>query len=342
MAEAHCEGETGRVVIGDAPKIPGNTMVEKLACLNGPRDDIRRFCVFEPRGHAAMSTNLLVPPCEKKADVGFVVMQPDRCHAMSGSNAICVATVILEMGIVEMTEPQSTVMLDTAAGLVEATASCKDGKCESIRLAMPPSFVEQLDVEIDVAGLGKVKLDVACCGIYYALVDAAQLGLGIRPENARKLVDAGSAIHQACLAKLKPRHPIHSSLSHLAYVMFTAANEQGELVNATVMPPGRIDRSPCGTGTGARLAALHARGKLGKGKAIKVRSIIGGSFKAKAVGDAKLGDKDAILLQITGRSWMHGIHRIGLDPTDPYPEGFFLSDTWGAGPSLAEPKEKPK
>ena len=335
MVEAHCEGEAGRVVTGGMPAIPGDTMLEKMDHINGPGDDLRRFCVFEPRGHAAMSTNLLfMPPCSKDADAGFIVMQGDRAHSMSGSNAVCVVTVLLETGIIEMQEPITVVTLDTPAGLVKATARCSEGKCENVTLRMTPSFAETLDAKVAVPGLGDVLVDVSFGGLYYALVDAGSVGLEITPGNARALAEAGSAIHKSCVEQLSLRHPESESLSHLAYVMFTGLNERDEMVNATVMPPGRIDRSPCGTGSSARLAAMHARKATSQGEEFVARSIIGGRFTIQVSGVSDVAGREAIVPEVTGRGWIHGIHHIGVDPADPYPLGFSLTDTWGEAQDL--------
>jgi len=329
MIEAHCEGEVGRVVTGGLPAIPGASMADKMDWLNGEGDALRRFCVFEPRGHAAMSTNLLVPSPDPEADAGFIILQPDRAHAMSGSNAVCVATVLLETGMVEMREPETVVRLDTPAGPVRATASCGGGKCESVSLDMPPSFAERLDAELDVAGLGSVRVDVAFGGIYYALVDARQLGLEIEPGRARELVDAGNRILRACKEQVRPDHPERPELNYVAYVMFTGTTEGGDLISATVLPPGRIDRSPCGTGNSARLAARIARGEDGAREARRALSIIGGEFEVSLAGETTCGPREAVLPRIRGRGWIHGIHHIGIDPSDPHPLGYSLSDTWG-------------
>ena len=329
MIEAHCEGEVGRVVTGGAPKIPGGDMAAKMDWLNGEGDVFRRFCVFEPRGCAAMSTNLLFPPIRPDSDAGFVVLQGDRAHAMSGSNAVCVATVLLETGMVGMREPETIVMLDTPAGPVMATAACSNGKCERVSLTMPPSFVEHLDFALNVSGYGSLKADIAFGGVYYALVDVNQLGLKIVPEQARKLVEAGSEIHRASKSQVELNHPEMDRLNYIAYVMFTDMTDSGDLISATILPPGRIDRSPCGTGNSARLAVRHLRGEAEVGNEIRALSVIGGEFGVRCLEETKVGPRSAVIPQITGRGWIHGIHHIGVDPSDPHPLGYSLSDTWG-------------
>lgn len=329
LVEAHAEGEVGRVVTGGVLDVPGASMLEKLRYLNEVDDSLRRFLVFEPRGTAQMSTNLLFPPCHPEADAGFICLQGDKAHAMSGSNAICLVTVLLETGILEMREPETIVTLDTAAGLVTATAKCRDGKCESVSLAMTPSFADQLDAKVEVEGIGEISVDIAFGGIFYALVDPAAIETKIGPDSARHLVDVGSRIHRAVNRQLEITHPEIPGLDGISYVMFVSHNAEGELKGATIMPPGRIDRSPCGTGNSARLAVMAARGEASVGDRFTARSIIDSRFDVEFAGATTLAGRPAILPRITGRGWIHGFHQIGLDPTDPYPEGYKVADCWG-------------
>lgn len=329
MVEAHAEGEVGRVVTGGVLDLPGESMLEKMNFLNEEDDSLRRFCVFEPRGYASMSTNLLLPPQREGADAGFIILQGDKAHAMSGSNCICVVTVLLETGQLPMTEPETVVRLDTPAGLVTATAACRDGKCEKVTLDMVPCFVEALDVEVDVPGLGTVRVDTAFGGVYYALIDPGQIGLAIEPSSARALVDAGCRIHRALNDQVRVAHPLHPSINSFSYMMFVDRRADGELLSATVLPPGRLDRSPCGTGNSARLAVRHARGEAREGETLTARSIIDSRFEISFLGETRVGERAAVLPRVAGRGWIHGIHQIGVDPDDPYPQGYLLSDTWG-------------
>lgn len=329
MVEAHAEGEIGRCITGGMLDVPGDTMLEKMTWLNTVDDSLRRFCTLEPRGFAQMSTNILLPPSNPQADAGMIVMQADRAHAFSGSNGICAVTVLLETGMVAMCEPESVVRLDTPAGLVEARAQCRDGKCESVTLQMPSGFVEATGVETDVPGLGGIAVDVAFGGVYYGLVDADEIGLKIMPETARALVDAGCRIHRALNGKVMVRHPELPAIDRLSYVMFVGRTESGELLGATILPPGRVDRSPCGTGNVARLAVRRARGEIEPGDVATAYSAVGSRFRVALIGDTVVGDKPAISAEIAGRAWIHGIYQIGLDPSDPYPEGFMVSDCWG-------------
>ncbi len=336
LVEAHAEGEVGRVVTGGVVDVPGRTMLEKMTYLNEVDDSLRRFCVFEPRGCAQMSTNLLFPPCASAADAGFIVLQGDRAHSMSGSNCICVVTVLLETGAVPMREPETVVTLDTPAGLVRAVASCRGGRCERVSLDMVPSFVEELDVAVDVPDVGRVRVDLAFGGVFYALIDPGQFDLAIGRHSARRLVDIGSRIHRALNRSCQVRHPVLTSIEGIAYTMFVDARDDGDLVGATVLPPGRLDRSPCGTGNAARLAVRHARGQAVVGETVVARSVIDSAFEVGFVQETEVAGRPAVQARISGRGWIHGLHQIGVDPTDPYPLGYFVSDCWGEAVDLLQ------
>ena len=329
MIEAHAEGEVGRVVTAGIVDLPGSTMLEKLDYMNRDGDSLRKFLVFEPRGVAQMSTVLLLPPTDPRADAGMIVLQGDKAHAMSGSNAMCTVTVLLETGILEMHEPETTVVLDTPAGLVTARARCSNAKCESVEVEMTPSFVDTLDAQVHVDGFGTIKIDIAFGGIYYALVDSAQLGLTIEPKNARKLVDAGITIQRAINNQIDIIHPAHSELNGLTYVMLTSKTSNGDLKGATIMPPGRVDRSPCGTGNSARLATMFKRNEASAEQIFNAFSIIDSKFEVKLLRTTEIFERPAVVPLVKGRAWIHGMHKIGVDPSDPYQQGYMVSDCWG-------------
>ncbi len=333
---AHAEGEVGRVVTGGVIDIPGKTMLDKMVYLNREDDAIRRFTLFEPRGSAQMSVNLLLPPTDSQADAGFIVMQPDAAHAMSGSNAMCVTTVLLETGMLPMTEPETRVVLDTPAGLVTAVAACRDGKVETVTIDVVASFVEHLDHPLEVAGLGRIKVDVAFGGVYFALVDAKSLGISIGPGAAREMVELGMRITAAAKRQIEVIHPERAELDSVGYTMFCGREEGpgGNLKSGTVIHPGRMDRSPCGTGTAARLATMHARGEIEVGEKVTQLSTIDSRFDAEIIGTTTVGNRPAVLPRISGRAWIYGLYQLGVDPSDPYPLGYTLSDTWG--PATAE------
>jgi proline racemase len=331
LVGVHCEGEIGKVITGGVVNIPGETMLDKMNYINEVDDSVRRLVVFEPRGCLQMSVNLLLPPTRPEAHAGFIVLQSDKAHPMSGSNSICVVTALLELGMVPMQEPETTVVLDTPAGLVTARATCRDGRCVAVSLDMVPAFVEHLDVPIETEDFGKVKVDVAFGGVYYALVDVEQLGIEIAPQNARRLADLGVALRAQIDAQVKVQHPLYPKIDKIAYVMFRNRVDGKTWQTCTTLPPGRIDRSPCGTGSSANLAALAARGEVEPGSRLTSRSTIGSEFKVEMLGRTEVGGRPAVLPRITGRAWIYSVEQIGVDPDDPLAAGFMLSDTWGEG-----------
>lgn len=329
---AHAEGEVGRVLTGGVMDIKGTTTLEKLEYLQA-HDDLRKFVNHEPRGCAQMTTNLLLPPSHPDADAAFIPMQADGSHAMSGSNAMCVTTVLLETGILPMREPETTVVLDTAAGLIKARASCRDGRVERVSLDFFPAFAEHLDAMLEVEGLGTVTVDVSFGGVYYVIPSAAQLGFRIGPDTAQDMVTLGNRIRSAARLQLPVQHPEIEQFNSIEFLMFADEIDAAANVyrNGTIMPPGRVDRSPCGTGTAARLAVMHAKGKVEIGQSLDMRSTINSRFEASILGTTTVGDRAAVLPRIAGRAWIYGMMQLGSDPSDPYPVGYTLADTWGTG-----------
>ncbi|WP_419709664.1 proline racemase family protein [Pseudomonas sp. NFX224] len=331
LAEVHCEGEIGKVITGGVIGIPGTTMLDKMNYINEVDDSLRRLVTLEPRGCLQMSVNLLLPPTRPEAHAGFIVLQADKAHPMSGSNCICVVTALLELGMVPMQEPETTVVLDTPAGLVTARAQCADGRCLSVSLDMVPAFVEHLDLVIETEVFGTIKIDVAFGGVYYALIDVDQTGLSIAPENARALADAGVALKDVINRQLNIQHPLLPSVNEVAYVMFRNRVDEHTYQTCTTLPPGRVDRSPCGTGSSANLATLAARGLVQAGDSLVSRSTIGGQFQVELLGATEVAGRAAVLPRVTGRAWLYGLQQLGVDPDDPLAAGFMLSDTWGEG-----------
>ena len=329
IIQVHCQGEIGKVIVGGAPDIPGDTMAEKMDYINNVDDSLRRFVTLEPRASVQMSVNLLVSPMRSDADAGFIVLQSDRAHPMSGSNCICVVTALLETGRVRMSEPQTVVRLDTPAGLIVARAHCENGRCLSVSLDNVPAFVEALDQVVQTPQWGPIRVDIAFGGVYYAVVDVQQLNLAIAPENARALAEAGIALVDVFNQAVRVQHPEVPSINSIAYVMFRDIEEDGIVRTCTTLKPGRVDRSPCGTGSSANLAILHARGLVQVGDVRTSRSIIGGEFKAEVLGTTTVGTRPAVLPRITGQAWVYGVEELRMDAADPFKEGFAMSDTWG-------------
>jgi proline racemase len=331
--DVHAGGEIGRVVTSGILGLPGTDMADKMRYINEVDDSLRRFLVTEPRASAAMTTNLLLPPTRADADAAFLVLQIDRAHAMSGSNAMCVVTALLESGMMPMGGLDTVVRLDTPAGLVIARAKCSDGRCHSVSLDMTPSFASDLDVRLITSNFGTVIGDVAFGGVFYFLVDAQQVGLAITPANSRALVAAGIEILASANKALDVRHSGNPAIRGISYVMFRAWDDDDRRVmrNATILWPGRIDRSPCGTGSSARSAVLVARGENKSGDVLLARSIIGSEFTVE-IAAVEGGQHGSVTHpRVTGSAWIHGMTQIALDPSDPFPSGFVLSDTWGPG-----------
>ena len=331
LVEVHAEGEVGKVLTSGFPNIPGDTVAEKLAWMNttAKGNSLRKLLTLEPRGALAGSVNVLLPPSNPEADAGFFVMQADQSHAMSGSNSMCMVTALLETGTVEMQEPETQVVLDTAAGLVKATASCKDGRCERVYLEMTPAYVEVLDAELETEEWGTIKYDVGYGGIFYAIINEDQVGLKIEPSQARELADAGAKLVELIREAYPVTHPEIPEINGIAYVMFRGQDDDGAVRTCTTLWPGRVDRSPCGTGSNVNLATMHARGLVKSGDQLISRSITGGEFEVSLLKETEVAGKTAICAGISGRAWIYGLQQIGLDPTDPFSEGFVLTDTWG-------------
>ncbi len=330
----HAEGEVGRVITGGVLPPPGKTMFERMAHLRDHDDSVRRLLLFEPRGAANHSLNLITPPCSPEADLGLVIMESRHYVPMSGSNTICAVTAVLETGILPMQEPETRLVLETPGGLVHVTASCRNGRCERVTFRNVPSFVLHRDRMIEVAGLGTVRVDVAYGGMLYAIVDAAPLGFALVPDEARDLVAVGERIKAAAAEQLPSVHPenagIHTVNQTLLAGPISATAEGKTARNAVIISPGRIDRSPCGTGTSARLALLHARGEIREGETLDHASIIGTHFLGMVEGTTHAGDVPAVTVSISGRGFVTSIGQYGLDPADPFPDGFTLPDTWFA------------
>src|SRR5579862_111402 len=330
----HAGGEIGNVVVGGVLPPPGKTVFEQMQAL--ARDDsLRRLLLREPRGSVAVHANLIVPPTREDCDAGYIIMEPTEYPAMSGSNTMCVATVLLETGMVEMREPETTLRLEAPAGVVEVTARCANGKCESVELVNVPCFADRLDAQLEVDGLGTLTVDVAFGGMWYAIADAAALGFTLEPSEAAELSRVGELIRVAARDQLPCSHPENPGIAGVSIVEIAEPWQGPGAVskNAVVVAPGRLDRSATGTGLSARMAALHARGLLGVGGTMTHASVIGSTFDGRIVSEATVGGRPAIVPAIRGSAWITGFTQLVLDPGDPFPQCYVLSDTW-PGPDV--------
>lgn len=331
----HTAGEVCDVVVGGVLDVPGETMYEKMMHMWHKNDGLRQLLMNEPRGCSAMCANVVLPPCNPEAAAGFLTMEHEEYPPMSGANTIAVATVLLETGMVPMQEPVTKFSLDAAAGLVSVTAECEGGKCKSVAFHNVPAFVFALDVDIPVPGLGNIKVDIAWGGMIYALVDVTSIGLQVESRQGAKLVDLGERIKAAVQKHTNPVHPENPEIRGVSVMQFTEPIQQSQGMNTgrntVVVSPGRLDRSPCGTGTCARLAVLHARGQLRVGEMFRHSSVIGTEFLASISGTTKVGNYEAVRPTVKGSAWITAYKQVILEPTDPFPKGFRVGDVWQMG-----------
>jgi proline racemase len=327
----HAEGEVGDVIVGGVAPPPGETLWEQSRWIAKDRT-LRDFMLNEPRGGVFRHVNLLVPPKNPSAQMGWIIMEPEDTPPMSGSNSICVATVLLESGILPMQEPETRLTLEAPGGLIQAVASCRDGKVERVTIHNVPSFVNKLDAKIEVAGLGSLTVDTAYGGDSFVIVAAEDLGFKVSPDEARDIAKAGIKITNAANEQLGFYHPENPDWKHISFCQITAPlfKENGTYVgrNAVAIQPGKLDRSPTGTGCSARLAVLKKRGLIDIGDPYIGESVIGSRFHCRLESLTRVGDLEAVIPSVSGRAWITGSHQHMLDPADPWPGGYKISDTW--------------
>ena len=341
--EVHAEGEPGRILTTAAGLVQGDTMPERLAYCRAHLDGLRRLLLHEPRGYPGLCAVILTPPVNGGSDFGIVVLEQGGFRPMSGSNTICAVTAAIETGIVQAVEPSTTVTIDTAVGTVRAVAQVKGSKVTSVTVINVPAFVVALDHPLEVAELGTIPVDIVFGGQFFAQTSAAACGLALDPDDGRDLTRAGALIKLATQEQVDVRHPDNPDVAGVSLVMLHSGpripGEQAR--NTVVLANGRLrrdepstwtgalDRSPCGTGTCARMAALHARGELGIGEDFSHQSIIGSEFIGRLTGTTTVGEWEAVLPTITGRAWITGRSQWSLDDADPFPEGYTVGDIWG-------------
>ena len=340
--DAHACGEPGRVITGGAPHVPGDTMFAKMQWLHANADWIRLAMLREPRGYPALCCNVILPPTHPDADAGFVIMEQTEYPPMSGSNTICVTTVLLETGIVAMVEPVTELTLEAPAGLIRVRAECRDGKVTKVTFRNVPAFAMHLDATIDVPTIGSVTVDVAWGGMFYAIADAAQFGIDLVPENGADITRISAMIRHAASEQLPVTHPENAAVANVSISQLSAppVHPTAHRRNAVTVASGPLDwnrpsswtgvldRSPCGTGTCARMATMHARGLLGINEEFVHESIIGTLFTGRLVEETTVGPYRAVVPEISGQGWITGIAQYVVDPTDPFPEGFTVGDIW--------------
>ncbi len=331
IISAHAEGEVGDVIISRVEPPPGQTLWEMRNWIAND-DQLRQFVLNEPRGGIFRHVNLLVPPENPQADAAFIIMEPADTPPMSGSNSMCVVTVLLEQGIVPMQEPETHLTLEAPAGLVNARALCKNGKVKRVFIENVASFVDQRNVQLEVEGVGTLSVDTAYGGDSFVLVDAKQLGFEITPDEGRELVETGIRITNAANHQLGFTHPQNPDWNHVSFCQITGPVEHIDGItygkSTVAIQPGKLDRSPCGTGCSARMALLHAQGKLITGDKFVGKSIIDTEFHCQLKQTTKVGSKPAIIPIISGRTWITGSYQHFINDDDPFPLGYRISDTW--------------
>jgi len=327
----HAEGEVGDVIVDGVTPPPGDSVWDQSRWI-AQDDRLRRLVLNEPRGGVFRHVNLLVPPKHPDADAAFIIMEPEDTPPMSGSNSICVTTVILETGILAMTEPETQLILEAPGGLIHVTARCDAGKVRSGRVRNVPSFACGLELPLDVPGLGRLKVDTAYGGDSFVVVNVEGLGFELVPTEARELAELGVRIANAATEQFGFHHPENPDWKHISFCLFAAPvrrhDDMLETRHAVAIRPGKIDRSPTGTGVSARLALLHARQAIAPGESLLAKSIIDSRFMGRIEAETSVGDLAAIVPGIEGRAWRTGSRQVFVDPDDPWPEGYRVSDTW--------------
>lgn len=329
---AHAEGEPNEVITGGVLNIPGETMFEKARWLETQGDDLRAFLLHEPRGKVTLCTNLVLPSNHPEAQAGYIIIEPASYPPMSGTNTICTATVLLETGMIPMEEPVTELVLEAPGGLIQLRAECKDGKVISIAFKNLPSFVLHRDAMIEVENHGSLRVDVAYGGMLYVIADAADMNFDITPDEAADLSTIGEKVKAAAAEQLPSVHPENDEIHTVNQTLWAGPlrEENGIKVskNGVIVSPGRLDRSPCGTGTCARMALLHARGEIKQGEKFIHESILNTRFTGRIYEIGNTGSYPDVSVEITGQAWITAFHQYVLDPTDPFPTGYTLSDTW--------------
>lgn len=317
-------GQPTRTVIGGIPYIPGNTMLEKMIYMKENKDWLRQFLMLEPRGNEVMSGAYLTSPCSSEADIGVIYIEVGCYLPMCGHDTIGVVTALIESGMFKAKEPFTYINLDTPAGVVKAKAEVKGNSVKSVSFTNVPSFMYKENVEIDIPGFRGLSVDIGYGGNFYAIVNASDVNIKVDVNNAKKLIEIGNQIKDAVNEKIQVFHPENREICGVTHVEFSdePVNPKADVKNAVIIIPGSIDRSPCGTGTSAKMAVLNAKGKLKVGDTFTHESIVGSIFKCKVIGKTKVGDYDAIIPEVCGSAHVTGINNLIIDPDDDLKYGF--------------------
>lgn len=341
--DSHACGEPGRVIIGGVVNVPGTTMFEKKQWLETSGDDLRKRMLREPRGYPAANCNLILPPIDPDADAGFIIMEQTEYPPMSGTNTICVTTVLLETGMLPMKEPVTELTLESPAGLIPVRAEVANGKVTQVTFENVPAFALHLDAKVEVPNLGTVTVDVAYGGMFYVISDAEPLGLSLTPDEGRDIVRISEMIKAATQEQLPVVHPENPEIAGVTIAQLSAppTHPDAHAKNAVTVSigtldwerpatwTGALDRSPCGTGTCAKMATLYARGQLAMNQDFRHEGILGTIFTGRIVGETQVGPYPAVIPTLSGQAWITGFSTYVVDPSDPFPNGFTVGDIWG-------------
>jgi proline racemase len=335
VVKCHVGGEINNVVTGGIGDVPGDTVFEKMKYFRDHDDDLRLLLLHEPRGAVTHCVNYIVPATDSQAQLGYIIAESTEYSAMSGSNTICVTTALLETGMIRMVEPVTDIVLEAPAGVIRIRCTCENGKVTSVEFENQPAFVYQLGAPLELEGYPTLTVDVAWGGMAYVLAQATELGVGLTPDEARDLCDLGQRLKNAAAEQIPVTHPVNPEFAGITQTEFVGPLRRLDGVltsrNAVVVSPGRLDRSPCGTGTSARLAVLKAQGLIGVGETFIHESVIGAQFGSRIDRLTTVGPYEAVVPRISGQAYITEISQVGLDPADPFPTGYVLSDTWPSG-----------
>ncbi|MEZ0327821.1 MAG: proline racemase family protein [Fimbriimonas sp.] len=340
--DLHACGEPGRVIVGGVLDVPGTTMFDKMRYLESQADNLRQRMLNEPRGYPASNCNLILPPTHPEAQAGYVIMEHVEYPGMSGTNTICVATTLLETGMIPMIEPVTELILEAPAGLIRIKAQCEGGKVKQVTFQNVPAFATHLDVPVEVPQIGTVLVDIAYGGMFYVIADAQELGLSLLPDEGRDIVRLGEMIKAAAREQLPVVHPDQPGFAGITIAQLSGPphKDGSHMRNAVIVSTaeldwdnpatwsGCIDRSPCGTGTSARMATLHAKGKLALNEDFVHEGILGTTFTGRLISESEIGNYKAVVPTISGQAWITGFCSYVLDPTDPFPTGYKVRDIW--------------
>ena len=328
IVNCHTEGVVCDVLVGGLGNIPGSTMSEKKSYFESNLDHIRTMLLHEPRANRIRSVNVLTPATDPRAEFGFLVLESTEIAEMSGGNTISVATVLLETGLVEMREPTTEFALDTPTGLIDIRCQCRDGKVVSVTFTNRPAFVYMRDQLLNLPQLGSVRVDVAWGGMCYLIVNASDVGLSLDRREHDKIVELGEQLKAAARQQLDLVDDNNADFVGVQCTLFAGPLvRRGDRLasrNAVVVSPGWIDRCPCGTGTSARLALLSERGEIAPGEVLEHSSLIGTTFEGVITHVTTMHERPAVVPKITGRAWITGLSQVGVDPDDPFPNGFLI------------------